>query len=76
MPAIESRVAWSVTEDDRDYVFGFSGHYGRGKNVGTVNNETVAQPVDSWGATADYTPPFTCISNISGEAHVSRALGI
>lgn len=76
MPALESRLAWSSTVGDRDFVLGFSGRYGRGKNVGTVNNVTVVQPVDSWGAAIDYMLPFTHVFNLSGEAYEGRALGI
>ena len=50
MPAIESRLAWSVSDGDRDFTLGFSGRYGRGRNVGTIDDVTVTQAVDSWGA--------------------------
>lgn len=76
MPAIESRVAWSITGHGRDYTLGFSGRYGRGKNVGTVNNATVTQAVDSWGAAIDYSLPFTERFNLTGESYIGRALGI
>lgn len=76
MPAIESRLAWSTSVGDRDYVLGFSGRYGRGKNVGTVNNQTVTQPVDSWGAAIDYSLPVTHVFHLMGEAYEGRALGI
>ena len=76
MPALESWLAWTVTRGDRDYTFGFSGHYGRGRNVVTVNNAKVTQGVDSWGAAVDYTLPFASIFNITGEAYLGRALGI
>lgn len=76
MPAIESRLAWSVTHGDRDYTLGFSGRYGRGRNVGTIGSATVTQGVDSWGAAVDYSLPFTHIFNLTGEAYIGRALGI
>jgi hypothetical protein len=76
MPAIESRIAWTTKAADRDFTLGFSGHYGRGKDVGTVNNATVTQPVDSWGAAVDYTLPFARVFNLSGEAYIGRALGL
>jgi hypothetical protein len=76
MPAIESRLAWSISDGDRDYAFGFSGRYGHGKNAGTINNVTVTQPVDSWGAAVDYSLPFTNVFNLTGEAYLGRALGI
>lgn len=76
MPAIESRIAWSITGDHRDFTFGFSGRYGHGKNVGTIDNFTVSQPVDSWGAAIDYSLPFTKVFNLTGETYIGRALGI
>lgn len=76
MPAIESRVAWSIADGDRDFTWGFSGRYGHGKNVGTIDNVTVSQPVDSWGAAVDYTLPFTKVFNLTGETYIGRALGI
>jgi hypothetical protein len=76
MPAIESRVAWSVTDGDRDFTLGFSGRYGHGRNVGTIDNLTVTQGVDSWGAAIDYSLPFTNVFNLTGETYIGRALGI
>lgn len=76
MPAIESRLAWSITDDDRDFTIGFSGRYGRGRNIGTIGNTTVIQPVDSWGTAVDYSLPFTGFFNLTGEAYIGRALGI
>jgi hypothetical protein len=76
MPAIESRLAWSISRNDRDYLLGFSGRYGRGRNIGTVNDRTTIQPVDSWGAAVDYSLPFTHVFNLTGEAYIGRALGI
>ncbi len=76
MPAIESRVAWTVSAKDRDFTLGFSGRYGRGRNIGTTGTATVVQPVDSWGAAIDYSLPFTNVFNLTGEAYIGRALGI
>lgn len=76
MPAIESRLAWTVSDGDRDYTLGFSGRYGHGKNIGTVDDITVSQSVDSWGAAVDYSLPFTSLFNLTGEAYIGRALGI
>jgi hypothetical protein len=76
MPAIESRLAWSITDGDRDYTLGFSGRYGHGKNTGTIGNVTVIQSVDSWGAAIDYSIPFTNSFSLTGEAYIGRALGI
>jgi hypothetical protein len=76
MPAIEGRVAWSVTEDGRDYTLGFSGRYGHGKNVGTIDSVTASQAVDSWGGAVDYSLPFLGWFNLSGEAYCGRALGL
>ncbi len=76
MPAIESRLAWSVSDGDRDFTLGFSGRYGHGKNIGTLDNVTVSQPVDSWGTAVDYSLPFSSVFNVTGEAYIGRALGI
>lgn len=76
MPALESRLAWSITDGDRDYTLGFSGRYGRGKNLDTVGSLTESEGVNSWGAAVDYTLPFSHLFNLSGEAYIGRALGI
>lgn len=76
MPALESHVAWSITDGDRDYTLGLSGRYGRGRNVGTIDNVTITQPVDSWGAAVDDSLPFTKVFHLTGEAYIGRALGI
>lgn len=76
MPALESRLAWSITEGDRDYTLGFSGRYGRGRNIGSIGNTTVTQAVDSWGTAIDYSLPFTNLFNLTGEAYIGRALGL
>ena len=72
MPGIESRLAVTVTSDDRDFSFGVSGHYNRGKN--TAPN--VAPGVDAWGIAGDWTLPLTRFLNLTGEAYTGRALGI
>ena len=59
MPALESRVAFSKTVDDRAYTIGLSGRYDRGKNAGTIGTLNVQSPVDSWGVALDYSLPFS-----------------
>lgn len=76
MPAIESRLAWSASDGDRDFTLGFSGRYGRGRNIGTLDNATVTQAVDSRGTAIDYSLQFTNVFNLTGEAYIGRALGI
>jgi hypothetical protein len=76
MPALESRVAWTKTEEDRKFVVGLSGKYGRGKNSGTINNNVLQTGVDSWGVALDYSIPFNKWVNLSGEAYEGRALGV
>lgn len=76
MPAIESRLAWTITSGDRDYTLGFSGRYGHGRNIGTIGDTTVTQGVDSWGSAVDYSLPFTHLFNLTGEAYIGRALGL
>lgn len=76
MPALESRLAWSATSGDHDYTLGFSGRYGRGRNVGPLNGITVSDSVDSWGAAFDYSLPFSKVFNLTGESYIGRALGI
>jgi hypothetical protein len=76
MPALEGRLAWSITDGDRDFTLGFSGRYGRGRNVGTIGTATVTQAVDSWGAAVDYSLPVNHVFNLTGEAYIGRALGI
>ncbi len=76
MPSLESRLAWSAAHNDRSYTVGLSGHYGRGKNAGTIGTLNVQSPVDSWGVAADYSLPFTKFFNLTGEAYEGRALGI
>ena len=88
MPAIESRLAWSKSHNDRDFTIGLSGRYDRGKNettttttvttrTGTSTISTAAfAPVDSWGAALDYSLPFSKLFNLTGELYDGRALGI
>ena len=75
MPALESRVAFSKTVDDRAYTIGLSGRYDRGKNAGTIGTLNVQSPVDSWGVALDYSLPFSKYVNLTGEAYEGRALG-
>jgi hypothetical protein len=75
-PAVESRLALTGKVDDRDASVGFSGHYGRGDNVGTLNGVTVGRPVDSWGVNLDYTLPVSKYFALTGEAFTGRALGL
>ncbi|MDQ1470192.1 MAG: hypothetical protein QOJ99_1672 [Bryobacterales bacterium] len=76
MPSYEARLAWTDRVDDRDFTVGVSGHYGRGKNFGTIGALNIQQPVDSWGVALDYSLPFTRKLNVTGEAFEGRALGI
>ena len=76
MPSLESRLALTKSYADRDFTIGFSGHYGRGKNAGTINGLEAQPPVDSWGAAIDYSLPFTKGFNLTGELYEGRALGI
>ncbi|HEV2690160.1 MAG TPA: hypothetical protein VGV35_16495 [Bryobacteraceae bacterium] len=75
-PAVEARLALIGKIGDRDASVGFSSHYGRGKNVGTVGALTVARPVDSWGVNLDYTLPLDKHFILTGEAFIGRALGL
>jgi hypothetical protein len=80
MPAIESRLAFSKSHNDRDYTVGLSARYGRGKNATTVTTATTSvtsyAPVDSWGVALDYSLPFSKSFNLTGELYDGRALGI
>jgi hypothetical protein len=75
-PGAESRVGLTFDEGSHKYDIGLSGHYARGKNVGTVGAATLETPVDSWGAAIDYSLPFTSWFDFSGEWFAGRALGI
>jgi hypothetical protein len=76
MPSYETRLAWTNHAGDRDFTIGLSGHYGRGKNFGTIGTLNIQQAVDSWGLSLDYSLPFTRKFNLTGEAFEGRALGI
>ena len=76
MPALDSRLGFTSTVDGHDFAFGVSGHYGRGKNVGTIGPRNVTRTVDSWGAALDWSLPFSKYFAITGEAYEGRALGI
>ena len=75
-PAVESRLALLTKFGDQDASIGLSGHYNRGLNVGTINNQTVERGVDSWGVNLDYTLPVHKMVVLTGEAFVGRALGL
>ncbi|HLJ50140.1 MAG TPA: hypothetical protein VKU01_29205 [Bryobacteraceae bacterium] len=75
-PAVESRLAAVGKIGDRDVSVGFSGHYNRGLNVGTIGSQTATRGVDSWGVNLDYTLPFHRRFGLTGEAFVGRALGL
>jgi hypothetical protein len=76
MPSLESRLAFIKKYNDRDFSFGVSGHYDRGKNAGTIGTLNVQTPVDSWGVAVDYSLPLTKVIAITGEAYEGRALGV
>ncbi len=76
MPAVESRIALVKTYNDRDYSLGFSGHYDREKNYGTVGTRNVQTPLNSWGVALDFSLPITRILAFTGEAYQGNALGI
>ena len=76
MPSLESRLAFTKSHNDRDFTFGVSSHYLRGKNAGTVGAVTIQDPVDSWGVALDYSLPVTKLVSITGEAYEGRALGL
>lgn len=75
MPSLQGRLALTKNHNDRQFTFGFSGEYGRGKNVGTILGLEVQSPVDSWGASIDYSLPLTNFFNLTGELYEGRALG-
>lgn len=76
MPALDSRLLLTDKIDGRDYAVGFSGHYGRGKDIGTIASVNAVRPVDSWGAALDWSLPFFKYFALTGEAYEGRALGI
>jgi len=75
-PGVEARLAFTEDHQDRDFTVAISSHYTHGKNSGTVNNNALQLPLDSWGVAADYMLPFTEKFNVSGELYTGRALGI
>jgi hypothetical protein len=75
MPSMQTRVAYSWLHNDRRFTVGLSGHYGRGKNAGTIGTLNVQSPVDSWGVALDYLLPLTSRFTLTGEAYEGRALG-
>lgn len=75
MPSIDTRIALSRSQADRRYTVGLSGHYGRGKNAGTIANTTVQRAIDSWGLALDYSLPVASRLTLVGEAYEGRALG-
>jgi len=75
-PAFETRLALTGKFDNRDATVGISGHYGRGDNVGVLNNVTVARAVDSWGVNLEYTLPVVKGFTLTGEAFSGRGLGL
>jgi hypothetical protein len=76
LPAFDSRLSFTSTVDGRDFALGVSGHYGRGKNFGTIGTRNIQTGVDSWGAALDWSLPFSKAFVLSGEAYEGRALGI
>ena len=76
IPAFDSRLAYTRNHEDRKYTIGLSGHYGKGKNAGTIGNTNVETPFDSWGVALDYSLPLTTKFNLVGEAYDGRGLGI
>ncbi len=76
MPALDTRLAFTNRATGRDFTFGLSGHYGRGKNAGAIGSLTFQRPVDSWGVAVDYSLPVTRKFILTGEAYEGRALGI
>jgi hypothetical protein len=76
MPSLESRLAFTKSHNDRDYTFGFSGHYDRNKNAGDIGTVPVQVPFNSWGIALDYSLPITRILALTGEAYDGRALGV
>jgi hypothetical protein len=76
MPGLDSRLGFTDTVNGHDFAVGVSGHYGRGKDVGTIGSLNVVRPVDSWGAALDWSLPFSKYFALTGEAYEGRALGI
>jgi hypothetical protein len=76
MPGLDSRLGFTDTVNGHDLAFGVSGHYGRGKDIGTIVSLSVVRPVDSWGVALDWSLPFSKYFALTGEAYEGRALGI
>ena len=76
MPSMESRLAFVKSYNDRDFAIGFSGHYDREKNAGTIGTLNVQTPLNSWGVALDYSLPITRILALTGEAYEGNAQGI
>ncbi len=75
VPAFDSRLAYTRNHEDRKYTIGLSGHYGHGKNAGTIGATNVQTPFDSWGVALDYSLPVTTKFSLVGEAYDGHALG-
>jgi hypothetical protein len=75
-PGVDARLGVSTRASGRDFSFGLSSHYSRGKNAGVVGSQTIQTGVDSWGTALDYTLPFTKVVALSGEWYAGKALGI
>lgn len=75
-PGIESRLGLTTRASERDFSFGLSSHYARGKNAGNAGPAVVQTGVDSWGVALDYTLPVTKMLALTGEWYEGRALGI
>jgi hypothetical protein len=75
-PGADARLGITTRASDRDFSFGLSSHYARGKNAGMVGSQTIQTGVDSWGVAIDYTLPLTKVVGFSGEWYAGKALGI
>ncbi len=75
-PGIESRLGLTTRASERDFSFGVSSHYARGKNVGNIGPNVIQTGVDSWGIALDYTLPLAKRLILTGEWFEGRALGI
>jgi hypothetical protein len=76
LPAVETRLAFSTSIEDRPATVGVGGHWGNAKNTSTTNGVTTVRNFESWGVALDYNLPVSRILSISGEAYAGRALGI
>lgn len=75
-PGVDSRLALTTKTNNREFAFGVSSHYSRGKNSGAVGSNTFQIGVDSWGTAIDYSLPVSKLFTFSGEWFAGRALGI